>query len=110
MPGNVELIEVLASMALATGLVVGVVAADERRLRGAQLERAWPTSSRDAAFFGAWAVGWPAGCLVLIVHFAKTRSSPYGACLGVAWAFALFLAAGEAPVWLVPAVIEWLGA
>jgi hypothetical protein len=107
-PGNVELVEVVASMVLATGMLVAVVTTDERRLRGRELERAWPPSSRDAAFFGAWAMGWPAACLVLVVHFVRTRWSPYGACLGLVWAVALYVAAGEAPVWVVPTVIEWL--
>jgi hypothetical protein len=107
-PGDIEFLEVVASMLVATGVVVAVVMLDERRLHGRELERAWPASSRDAAFFGAWAVGWPAGCLVLLVHFASTRRSLRGVGLGLLWGLLLFLVAGVGPVFLVPALIEWL--
>jgi hypothetical protein len=107
-PGNVEFVEVLVSMVVATGMVVAVVLLDERRLPGPELERAWPPGSRDAAFFGAWAVGWPAGCLVLLVHFVKTRWSPRGVDLGCLWAIALYVVAAEGPARLVPAIIDWL--
>ena len=56
----------------------------------------------------AWAVGWPAGCVVLFVHFAKTRASLRGVNLGVMWAVALYCAAAEAPERLVPAVVDLL--
>jgi hypothetical protein len=107
-PGNVEFVEVLDSMLVATAGVVAVVVRDERRLGARELERAWPASSRDAAFFCAWAIGWPAGCLVLLIHFASTRRSMRGVGLGLLWGFVLYLSAEQAPVLLVPPIIDWL--
>jgi hypothetical protein len=107
-PGNVEFFIVLVQMMAVPGVLVPVVVLDEKRLGGRELERAWPPSSRLAAFFTAWAFGWPAGCVALIVHFVKTRGSMRGVSLGVLWSAALYLAAEDAPQQLVPAVIDWL--
>lgn len=63
-PGEVVLL--VASWVLTTGLSFLVVRLDERRLREEQLERAWLPTSRDAAIVAF-------GFLALPIHFIKTR-------------------------------------
>ncbi len=107
-PGNVEFVQVVSSMAASTAAVAGIVVLDEKRLHGAQLERAWPPVSRNAAIFGAWLFGALYGCVLLVVHFTRTRMSALGIGLGVL-AAALLLTVDIGSMILAGAVIEWLG-
>jgi hypothetical protein len=106
-PGDVEFVQVVASMLVSTSLAALVVVLDERRLRGATLARAWPPASRDAALFGAWLFGALFGSVLLLVHFAKTRATVAGAALGLV--FAVSLLAANVGAWVISAMlIEWL--
>jgi len=108
-PGNVEFVQVVASMFFTTAASAAIVIVDERRLRDPQRARAWPRPSRDAAIFGAWLFGALFGCLLLLVHFARTRGWPAGLALGVLWAalllgadLAVSAGAATAVAWLLP--------
>jgi hypothetical protein len=81
-PGNVEIVEIVASWAVSLPAVSGILVGDERRLRGKPLERAWPPQSRDAAIFALWLLA-SAHPLALAIHFVKTRWSLFGVVLGV---------------------------
>ena len=106
--GDVEFVQVLSSMIVSTATVAAIVVVDERRLGARELARAWPRASRDAAIFGAWLFGALFGCLLLFVHFARTRGLVVGIGLGLLWA--AFLLAADLGTWsLAGAVIEWLG-
>jgi hypothetical protein len=107
-PGDVEFVQVVASMVVCPLAVGAIVLVDERRLRGPQLTRAWPPVSRDAAIFGAWQFGALYGCLLLVVHFTKTRWSLVGVLLGALWA-AILLGVDIGSILLAGAVIDWLG-
>lgn len=107
-PGNVEFVQVVSSMVVCTGGVAAIVRVDERRLRGPQLERAWPPQSRDAVVFGAFLFGILYGGPALLVHFVRTRWSPGGVGLGLFWMFALFAADLGAQI-LSAAAVDWLG-
>ena len=107
-PGNVEFVQVLSSMIVSTATVAAIVVVDERRLGASELGRAWPRASRDAAIFGAWLFGALFGCLLLLVHFARTRGLGAGIGLGLLWA--AFLLAADFGTWsLAGAVVDWLG-
>jgi hypothetical protein len=86
--GVVELAQILAVWAVAIPMVFAVVLADERRLRGTALARAWPPVSRDAAVFAMWMFGFhPVYVLAFfLVHFGRTRASARGLLLGLGWA------------------------
>jgi hypothetical protein len=88
--GLAELAQILAIWLVALPIVRGVVVRDERRLRRAQLARAWPPVSRDAAVLGMWMLGFtPLYVLAFfLVHFGRTRASARGLLLGLAWALA----------------------
>ncbi len=103
--GNLELVQVVVSWMVTLPAVVAIIVRDERRLRGVELARAWPPSSRDAAIFGLWNMGIHPFCLV--VHFARTRRSARGAILGLGW-LVLVLAAGFGAELGVTEVIGWL--
>jgi hypothetical protein len=86
--GSSEVIELVLSWLVTNALTFTVVILDERKwLDEAQLERAWPPSSRDAAIVAF-------GVLALPVHFIKTRGHfrslrgvlgiPLGLLLGLA--------------------------
>jgi hypothetical protein len=107
-PGDAEFVEVVVSMVASTAAVATILVLDERRLRGAQCQRAWPAVSRDAAIFGAWNFGALYGCLVLIVHFTRTRASAVGLALGIAASVAL-LAVAVGSTLLAAAIIDWAG-
>jgi hypothetical protein len=105
---NVEFVQVLSSMIVSTATVAAIVVVDERRLGARELNRAWPRASRDAAIFGAWLFGALFGCLLLLVHFARTRGLVAGIGLGLLWA--AFLLAADLGTWsLAGAVVDWLG-
>lgn len=83
-----QAIELLLSWGVTTALSFAVVLIDERRLSEEQLERAWPSSSRDAAIVAF-------GVLAVPIHFIKTRGhrkSVRGA-LGYVWGVLLGLIA-----------------
>lgn len=105
-PGNLELVQVLASWAVTLPAVATIIVVDERRLRGAELARAWPPQSRDAAIFGLWNLG--VHHLCVLVHFSRTRRSVGGVLLGVCWLLAVVAADAGAQVGAVAAV-ESLG-
>ena len=84
--GNTELVELVISWVVTTGLSFAIVIADERRLSEERLERAWTPASRSAALVAF-------GVLALPVHFMRTRGHlrnlrgvlgyPLGLVLGV---------------------------
>jgi hypothetical protein len=108
--GNVELLQILASWAVALPLVFAIVRRDERRLSPERLARAWPPVSRDAAVFAMWMFGfYPLYLLAFFcVHFGRTRGSIQGVGLGVAWAAATFAAVVAAQL-AVLALVDALG-
>jgi hypothetical protein len=89
MPGNLELVQVVASWAATLPAVVAVIVHDEKRLSGPELQRAWPPVSRDAAIFAMWNMGIPHLCV--LVHFVRTRRSLRGAAAGMLWLCAVVL-------------------
>lgn len=105
-PGNVELVQVVVSMAVTLPSVVAIIVFDERRLRGVELDRAWPTVSRDAAIFGLWNLGVHPLCL--FVHFIRTRRSFAGAGLAFLW-LAAVVAVDAGAQWAVLQLIDWTG-
>jgi len=107
-PGDIEFVQVLSSMIVSTATVAAIVVVDERRLGAGARARAWPRVSRDAAIFGAWIFGALFGCLLLFVHFARTRGLLVGLGLGLLWT-AVLLAVDLGTWSLVGAVADWLG-
>ena len=104
-PGNLELVQVVASWAVTLPAVATVIAYDERRLGPDLLERAWPPQSRDAAIFGLWNLGVHPLCV--LIHFARTRRTVVGTLLGLGWLVVILLA--DAGVERATAIaIEWL--
>jgi hypothetical protein len=100
-PADAEVFEVLAHWAVTVPATVVLVRRDERRLRGAELARAWPPSSRDAALLGLWMFGLHP--LALAIHWTRTRASLAGFAVGVGLLLAVeALGVGAA------AAIEWL--
>jgi hypothetical protein len=90
-PGNVELVSVVVSWLATVPSFAAIIVYDERRLRGAELARSWPPSSRDAAIFGSWLFGALYGIVGVFIHFAATRRTWRGALLGLALAALLLL-------------------
>ncbi len=88
-PGNLELVQVLASWTATLPAVIAIIVADERRLAERELERAWPSVSRDCAIFALWTLGVPHLCV--LIHFVRTRRSLGGAVKGVLWVGAVCL-------------------
>jgi len=105
-PGNLELVQILVSWSVTLPGVSAIIVADERRLVGDPLARAWPPPSRDAAIFGLWLLGVHPLCV--LVHFVKTRWSLAGAGLGMLWLGAL-VGADVGAQWGAEAAIDWLG-
>jgi hypothetical protein len=89
-PGNLELVQVVASWLVTLPLVAMVISHDERRLKPDLLERAWPPQSRDAAIFGLWNLGVHPLCV--LIHFARTRRSVIGTLVGLGWLVLILLA------------------
>jgi hypothetical protein len=110
-PGDEEFLQLIASWAVTTPLVVAVVRVDERRLRAEQLERGWPAVSRDAALFLIWMLGFHPVCLLAfyLVHFARTRPSARGVALGLNWSVITVAASLWAQV-LVTVAVEGVDA
>lgn len=76
-----KVLELLLSIALSIGVPAGILRRDMRDLRwlaGEQLARAW----NDASL---WSAVVAFGPLSLLVHFARTRRSLWGALLGLFW-------------------------
>jgi hypothetical protein len=106
-PGNVEFVQVVSSMFVTTTTAATIVIVDERRLKDAELARAWPPTSRDSAIFGAWLFGALFGCLLLLVHFARTRAGLAGLALGLFWALVL-LAADVGAAAVAAVAVDWV--
>jgi hypothetical protein len=104
--GDLELLQVVVSMAVTLPAVAAIIAVDERRLRGPALERAWPPVSRDAAIFGLWNLGIHLLCIPL--HFVRTRRSLAGLALGTGWLMLVIAAEVGAQV-ATAAVVGWAG-
>jgi hypothetical protein len=104
--GNLQLVQVIASWVVTLPAVIVVIKADERRLTGEALERAWPPQSRDAAIFGLWNMGVHPLCV--LIHFARTRRTLLGTGLGLVWLLAIMLADAGVQTG-VAAAIERLG-
>ncbi|HEX8792539.1 MAG TPA: hypothetical protein VF765_16440 [Polyangiaceae bacterium] len=106
-PGNEEFVEVCVTLVVPLSIVVPLLRFDERRLKPAQLERAWPPVSRDAALFAPWLLlGMPQLCLP--VHAVKTRGWLVGLLPGLLVALVITLLTGLLGVGLVTA-LEALG-
>ena len=88
--GNLEFVQVVVAIFATVPPFAAIVLFDERRLTAAQRARAWPGSSRDAAFFGSFLFGLPYALAGLLIHFVRTRRSWRGALLGLAVATGLF--------------------
>jgi hypothetical protein len=105
-PGNLELVQIVASWAATLPAVASIIVRDERRLRGEQLARAWPGPSRDAAIFGLWNLG--VHHLCVLVHFARTRRTLRGVGAGLIWVVAV-VAVDACTQLGVAAAVDWLG-
>ena len=108
--GNLELVEIVTTWAVAAPLVAGVVRIDERRLTTVALARTWPPVSRDAALFALWMFGFhPAYLLAyFLVHFVRTRGAARGTWLGVVWSCAV-VGAEIGAQWSSEALVDALG-
>jgi hypothetical protein len=105
--GDLELLEVIVAWAVTIPAVCAIIVVDERRLRGAELQRSWPAVSRDAAIFAMFNV--PFGVFAIpLVHFLRTRRNVRGLLLGVAWAAAMVIGDVAAETGTAAAV-GWLG-
>jgi hypothetical protein len=107
-PGNLEFAQILTFMIVSPVGVAAVLHIDERRLSGAQLERAWAPATRGATILNTWQFAPLYGYVGIIVHFTKTRWSLAGFGLGVLWALVLY-AVNVGAVVATTAVIDWLG-
>jgi hypothetical protein len=105
--GNVELVQVVASMTVNVAGVAAVLFADEH-LRRRWSASAWLPSTRDAAILGAFLFGWLYGVPALIIHFAKSGRGWAGAPLGVLFAVLLVILDAAAQLGAI-AAIDWLG-
>jgi hypothetical protein len=106
-PGYEEFVEVCVTLVFPLTIVVPLLRFDERRLSPAQLERAWPPVSRDAAIFAPWLLlGMPQLCLP--VHAVKTRGWLLGLLPGLLVALLITILDGLLGVGLVTA-LEALG-
>jgi hypothetical protein len=105
-PGNLELLQIVASWTVTVPAVATIIVRDERRLRGEDLARSWPAPSRDAAIFGLWNLG--VHHLCVLVHFARTRRTIRGTGLGLLWLFAVVVVDATARIGVVTAV-GWAG-
>jgi hypothetical protein len=88
-PGDVEFVQVLASMTVCTGGVATVLYVDERVARR-RSPHTWLPSTREAAVLGTFLFSWPYGCPALLIHFVKSRWSLAGWGWGLLWAIVLF--------------------
>ncbi len=87
--GDLEFVQVVATMLAVPAFVHLVVRLDEQRLTPDQLARAWPIVTRDTVVFGSWQFGILFGMPALLVWFVKTRRLPWGLVLGLGAAAAL---------------------
>jgi hypothetical protein len=111
-PGDVEVVQIVASWIVVAPIVVSVVIRDERRLAATDpdlLARAWPPASRDAAVLAMWMFGFnPLYVLAFfLVHFCRTRGRR-GVWRGIAWT-AVTVAAEVAALVAVAAVADAYG-
>lgn len=107
-PGNLELIQVVATMIVVPSVQAWIVRADERRLAPGRLARAWPPVTRDTVVFATWQFGVLFGVPALLVWFIRTRRSFIGVVLGAAAATCLVGAAVAASI-IPEVVIDGLG-
>jgi len=105
-PGNLELVQIIASWTVTLPATWAIVLFDERRLSGKALERAWPPSSRDAAVFALWNLG--IQHFVVLLHFTRTRRTIDGFALGLR-AFLVVGLLDDGSQLAAAAVIDWLG-
>jgi hypothetical protein len=106
-PGNEEFVEVCVTLVVPLAIVIPLLRFDERHLSAAQLERAWPPASRDAAIFAPWLLlGMPQLCLP--VHAVKTRGWLWGLIPGLLVAAVITVLDGLLGLGLVTA-LEALG-
>ncbi len=107
-PGNVEFVQVLASWIATVGAFATLIIRDERHLKEGALEQAWPPASRDGAILGVFLFGAAYAVLAVLIHFARTRRSPWGAAVGLFWGLCLLLVDVGAEIG-AEAAIDWLG-
>lgn len=100
-PGDAEVFEALAHWAVTLPATFLLIQRDERRLRGDELARAWPPSSRDSAILALWQLGLHP--LAVAIHWARTRASFAGFAMG-ALLFVLVEALGIGAA----SAVEWL--
>lgn len=105
-PGNVEFVQVVASMTANTGGVAALLYADQR-LRPTWRPQSWLPATREAAVLGAFLFGWLYGGPALVIHFIKSRGV-LGVALGVLSAIALVTFDVGAQLGAA-AAIDWLG-
>lgn len=109
-PGNLELVQILASWAVAAPAVVAIVRIDEARLPDGALARTWPPVSRDSAFVLLWMLGFHPVVLMafFLVRFVRTRPWLKGVILGVTWTSAV-VALEVAAQWTAALVVDGAG-
>jgi hypothetical protein len=100
-PGDAEVFEILAHWAVTLPATILLIRRDERGLRGEELARAWPPSSRDGAILGLWQLGLHP--LAVAIHWARTRASFAGVVYG-AFLFVVVEALGIGAA----SAVEWL--
>jgi hypothetical protein len=99
-PADAEVFELLADWAVTLPVTFLLIRSDERRLRGAELARAWPPSSRDGAILGFFLLAAGFTPLVIAFHWTRTRASLAGFAIGVGL-FLLVEALGIGAAWAV---------
>jgi hypothetical protein len=99
--GDLELVELVISFTVGVVGSAVVIVLDERRLSGAELERAWPTTSRNVAIYAFSPI-----CVFL--HFVRTRRDLRGSDFGLLWLAAIVLLDNGLQL-LARHAIEWLG-
>jgi hypothetical protein len=89
-----DVLELIVPWTITTTLLFALLRFDERRLRGAAAERAWPTATRMSAIFGFAIFAMP-------IHCARTRRSAAGVVLGILLSVAIL-----ATEWVVEAALD----
>ena len=106
-PGNVELVQVLASMTVETGGVAAFLYADRRIWPRRRRPGRWLPATSEAAVLGAFLFGPLYGGPALAIQFTKSRGA-LGLVLGLLCALTV-VAADVCAQLGAAATIEWLG-
>lgn len=95
-----EVMVLLVGMFASIGVTAWILYFDIRRLPPREQARAWPVAS-------LWAAVVLFSPLCLLIHFVRTRRTPLGFLLGVAWLIGDFLVIeglSQAADWLIGAL------